>query len=334
MDSATIQKLKDAISNSKSIGIAVGQAPSVDEMAAALSLHLLLKNANKRTSIASANNPIVEVSSLVGVNQVQTTLGGGEAGDLVVSFPYKDGEIEKVSYTLDDQKGFLNIIVKAGENGLSFEEKDILYTRGSQAIDLLVTVGASQLADIGTIIDPEKLRDIKIINIDVKAQNQGFGDIVLVSPHVSSVSEHVANILLSLGFQFDQDTAQNLLSGVMHATQNFQSPRTSAQAFELAALLMKKGARRQETPPAANQSADPFGLAPRPQPAAPTMTSSPVVPTQPVVQPIADRKPVQPPVTASQPQTAPTPAVEQRSPDESTPIDWLTPKVYKGSSNF
>src|ERR1700761_7569916 len=113
MDKQTLQRLKDTIAKSNSIGIAVGQNPSIDEMGAALSLYLLLKNANKQVSIACPTDPIVEISSLVGIDRVQRNLGSGGAGDLVVSFPYKEGEIEKVSYTLENN--FLNIIVKASE---------------------------------------------------------------------------------------------------------------------------------------------------------------------------------------------------------------------------
>src|SRR5476651_778757 len=142
MDNVTIQKLKDAIAKSNSIGIAVGGNPTLDEMGAALSLYLLLKNANKRVSIASQADPIVEISSLVGIDKVQRNFGG-DAGDLVVSFPYKEGEIEKVSYTLENN--FLNIIVKSSEQGLTFREEDVKYTRGSGSIDLLIVVGTSTL---------------------------------------------------------------------------------------------------------------------------------------------------------------------------------------------
>ena len=96
MDKNIIQKLKDVIAKSNNIGIAVGNQPSIDEMGAALSLYLLLRNANKKVSIASPSDPIVEISSLVGIDRVQKQFGG-DAGDLVVSFPYEEGEIEKVS---------------------------------------------------------------------------------------------------------------------------------------------------------------------------------------------------------------------------------------------
>jgi len=241
MDKTVIQKLKDAIAKSSSIGIAVGHNPSIDEMGAALSLYILLKSAKKNVSIAAPGDPIVEISSLVGIDRVQKNFGGN-AGDLTVSFPYQEGEIEKVSYTLEDN--FLNIIAKSSEQGLSFDEKDVLYVRGSGSIYLLIVVGTAELSEIGEVIDSQKLANTSIINIDNDPNNQGFGDIVMVSPQASSVSEHVADIVLTLGFAVEQDAAQNLLSGVMSATNNFQDPRTSTLAFEVAAFLLKRGAQR------------------------------------------------------------------------------------------
>ena len=104
-------------------------------MGAALSLYLALKTTGKNVTVATPSSPLVEVSSLVGIDEVKTSLGG-EGGDLVVSFPYKEGEIEKVSYTRDDN--FLNIVVKAGENGLNFKETDVKFTRGAAAPEVLI----------------------------------------------------------------------------------------------------------------------------------------------------------------------------------------------------
>src|SRR6185503_20916376 len=134
MDNLALQKVKDALTKSTNIGIVVGSNPSLDQMAAALSLQLSLKKANKKSVVASPTQPIVEIASLVGIDKVQTSIGG-ESGDLVVSFPYAEGEIEKVSYTLENN--FLNIIVKAGENGLSFDQNEVKYIQGTGSVDLL-----------------------------------------------------------------------------------------------------------------------------------------------------------------------------------------------------
>ncbi len=353
MDKVTLQKLKDAIAKSNSIGIAVGKEPSVDDMGAALALYLLLKGANKKVSIASPSDPIVEISSLVGIDKVQRQFGG-DSGDLVVSFPYQEGEIEKVSYTLENN--FLNIIVKASEQGLSFDEQDVRYVRGSGTIDLLITVGTANLSDLGDVFDSQKFSHVTVINIDNKQSNQGFGDIVLVAKDASSVSEHVADIALTLGFNLEQDASQNLMSGIMTATNNFQDPKTSSLAFEVSSFLMKHGARRltavaaqrpqhaQPQPRQEQQSQRQEQPQRREQPqqrqeqsqSQQRQDSRPANQAQQPSQPRPQQpRPAQPQPqpqhqTQSKPQQPNLPAAED---SEEPPLDWLTPKVYKGSSD-
>lgn len=318
MDRDILQKLKDAIAKSTNIGIAVGTQPSIDEMGAALSLYLLLKNANKNVSIASQTDPIVEISSLVGIDKVQKQLGGS-AGDLVVSFPYQEGEIEKVSYTLENNH--LNIIVKATEQGLSFNERDVKYTRGSGSVDLLITVGAESLSEIGNVIDQQNMSNVQVINIDNSPTNQGFGDIVLVSRQASSLSEHMADIVLTLGFTLEQDVAQNLLSGIMSATKNFQDPKTSTLAFEVSAYLMKNGARRM--PGSQQQPRERF---------APSQQQAQEQQQQPTQEPSAPKQ-----EEKQQPQQQNSANAQEEQPQDNgqdtPPLDWLTPKVYKGSTD-
>ena len=142
---------------------------------------------------------------------------------------------------------------------------------------------------------------------------------VLVSTEFSSVSEQVATFLESLQLNIDVDIAQNLLSGILEATQNFQSPTTSATAFETAGMLMKKGAVR-TIKPSQQQPRDPFfnpksndisgkmGKFERPQ----------------------DQK-------GEQDQTKQDLRPQERKDKKDfkePPSDWLMPKVYKGSTNI
>lgn len=328
MDNATLQRIKDAIAKSNNIGIVVGQNPTLDQMAAALSLNLLLNQVNKKAVVASPTEPIVEISSLVGINKVQTSLGG-EAGDLVVSFPYVEGDIEKVSYTLEND--LLNIIVKAGDQGLSFDEKDVKYTRGSGSVDLLFVVGTPRLSDLGELVNGDKLTNAKIINIDNKRENQGYGDIVLVSPQASSVSEIMGDLLLSLGFHIDTDAAQNLLNGIIDATDNFQDSTTSSLAFEIASLLMRNGAIRGRNA-SVTSAFTPSSRAQEPHSQE----------KQQVEEKLPERSQRFQGEDLTQEKTAPSQRIQRIQEDlhqakeeaeDKAPIDWLSPKVYKGSSN-
>lgn len=349
MDNQALQQIKDTIASAQLVSIAVSQNPTIDQMAAALSLYLNFSSQGKKVTVVSPTEPIVELSSLVGIDKVKSS-NEGTGGDLVVSFPYREGEIEKVSYTIEN--GQLNIVVKAGANGLTFSEQEVLFKRGADKPELLVTVGVQRLSDIAGLFPPDSLNDVTVINIDNSSQNEGFGGMVLVSPKFSSLSEQVADLMLNLGYEIDIDGSQNLLAGIMNATNNFQSPNTSYLAFEIASILMKRGAVRTTRPSQPASQSQQRQFQPRPQ------QRQQVQPQQ--NQPRQDdrqdrrdairealrtqsqnrqdqprredrnnqqRQQVQSQQVQQQPQQA-APQSEQKPPS-----DWLTPKVYKGSTN-
>jgi len=321
-----LEKIKDLLAKNENIGIIVGKNTGVDEMASALSLYLAFKEVAKKVTVICPTEPIVELSSLVGIDKVRRAFDGGTSGDITVSFPYKEGEIEKISYTLEEGK--LNILVKAGEDGLSFNEKEIEYKRGGGAPGLVFVVGTPRLSDLGTAFDMENLKDSKVINIDYKPENQGFGDIPLLGKSASSVSELVANFLSSLDLQIDIDIASNLLVGITDATDNFQSSTTSALAFETAANLLKKGAVRKVKDakkdvvkdsfftPASNAAYAKSDLAyTKIQPRTPSFSKTSIG-------------------TEEKKAAFAKEGLGELKDENNPPDDWLAPKIYKGSTNI
>lgn len=349
MDTFIFKQIKDLLVAANTTAIVVGKNPSIDDMGAALSLYLSLTAAKKTAIIAAPDQPTVEISNLVGIDKVKTTLGMA-GGDLVVSFPYRDGEIEKVSYTLENE--FLNIIVKAGPQGLNFSQRDVKFSSGaSSKPSLLFIVGSPRLSDLSAIFDVADLKDTKVINIDNKSENQGFGDIALVDSKTSSVSEIVTSLILFLGLPIDQDISQNLLSGISFATNEFQDPNTNYLAFEMAGTLMRNGARRMSLVRQRAANFEPSEPVQRPQ----QIIRPQVQSQQQVAQSSADvmerlRKQIiesqkrqeeklsnQPeiaPAVKKTNETAPIEQVEKEKQIENPPEDWLAPKIYKGSTNF
>lgn len=309
MDSVMLERIKDLLAKNENIGIAVGKNPGIDEMAAALSLYLALSGASKKITVVCPTEPIVEVSSLVGIDKVKKSFDGGANGDLTVTFPYREGEIEKISYTLEEEK--LNILVKAGENGLSFNEKDVEYKREGVAPGLVFVVGTPRISDLGTAFDMETLKESKVINIDYRQENQGFGDIPLLGKKASSVSELMANFISSLNLNMNVDVASNLLTGIIAATNNFQSETTSALAFETAATLLKKGAVRQIKDSRKDIIEDSF-FAPKTQHEIPSFSKKTI---------------------GTEEKTAAFAKEEIKLDENNPPDDWLAPKIYKGSTN-
>lgn len=241
MDTNALSQIRDLIARSNSVAIVVSANPTVDQMAGALALSLSMNAQNKKTYVISPTSVLVEHSSLVGIDRVKGPDEGGN-GDLVVSFPYREGEIDKVSYTIDGDS--LNIVVKAGEKGLTFQESDVQFKRGADKPDMIISVGVASLGQLSTIFSEELLNGVTLLNIDNVSTNEGYGNVVLVSAKFSSLSEQVADLLLNLGMELDIDVSQNLMIGLTDATNNFQDTKTSYLAFEIASILIKRGAVR------------------------------------------------------------------------------------------
>lgn len=386
METSTHQKLREHVAKNSSIGIIVGARPTIDQMGAALALSLALKAIGKSVTVVSPTDPLVEVASLVGIDTVKKSLSG-DGGDLIVSFPYREGEIDKVSYTLDEQSGLLNIVVKATDRGLTFQEKDIAYKReGGKLPPLLFFVGVTKLSDLSSVVSPESLQTSTVVNIDNLPENEGYGSIIAVSIASSSLSEQVADFLTlydQTSHVIDADIAQNLLSGIIQATNDFQNPKTSSLALEMAGVMMRKGAVRhrrqsqqqiQSFQPVKQEQRQPLvSSIPSSSVSRPIQTYQPRPSYQPRPQQFRQEyrqnRPVQsfqnqshPSYQSQQAQTQPVqvqspqvgyqqsretqPHMQQGSQPQSSqavtsntdqqpqqaPADWLTPKVYKGSS--
>lgn len=305
----TVSKLREILNKEGDITIVVSGNYGLDEMASALSFYLALRSSGKSPLLLSTKDPLVEVSNLVGIDKVKKSYDGG-GGDLIVQFPYQEGEIEKISYTLEG--GFLNIVVKPSGDSLTFGENDVVFKKSGTVPGVIITFGVKRLSELKSFFDVESLKETSIVNIDKGEGNEGFGEAVFISQNASSISEQTASILTSLGFAMDMDIAQNLLSGIVSATANFQNPRASSLAFEMAGVLIKNGAKRirNEAKPQAGQF-NPQKRQNFPQP---------------------NFRRDQRPREENRPREDQKPREDNRQ-DKNPPEDWLAPKIYKGSTS-
>lgn len=108
--------------------------------------------------------------------------------------------------------------------------------------DLLVTFGCGKLSRPGF---PE-IADFKgnILNFDHHPDNSKFGTLNIVDPATAAVAELVYYFLKSNPeIEIDKNIATCLLTGVFTDTGGFKHSNTTADVLEVAAELMKKGAR-------------------------------------------------------------------------------------------
>ena len=91
-------------------------------------------------------------------------------------------------------------------------------------------------------VRPSLSPDIRLFNIDHHQDNECFGAVNIVE-EVSSTCELLYHLALALGYEIDAIAADQLYAGILFDTGGFRFSLTTATTFEVAADLVRRGAR-------------------------------------------------------------------------------------------
>ena len=244
-NSQTTSRIVEVIGKATSGIIVLPQNPTVDAIAATTSLYLGLLKLGKTVTIV-CTSPVQ--SDLMGADKIQANLSVG-GDNLVVSFPYSDGSIDKIDYNIQGQFFNLTIAPRAGFPKLNPNQVTYSYTGGS--FDFIVAVDMPNLNSAGPLYADNQamFQGKNIINIDRHLTNGFFGTINFVNKTSSSTSELALKTLQALQVELDRDIATNLYAGISAATNNFTAYSVNAETFETIATLLKAGAMKKSFKP-------------------------------------------------------------------------------------
>ncbi len=318
-----IVELKNLLPTVKTILIALPANASIDQLAAGLALFLTLQAVGKEVSVACEIEIKVSQSHLFGIDHIQKILSSTGGGNLTLTLEgvaASDGTVpalEKLDWAAENNN--LNLVFHVLP-GQTFQPARIIPKYQGSGFNLIFVVGAVNLNALGSIYstNPQIFSGTHIVNIDIQSANTSFGQTNVIDPQASSLSEVMTNLISDLGFSQDSDTASNLLIGIFDATNNLSDQSVTADTFMAVANCLRVGGRK-----------------PAQQPAQPAYDWSALMPASPVQR--GEPKPQ----VVSQMQTEPSDA-NQPSPEE-LPVgeavvsetvepEWLTPKIFKGSS--
>jgi nanoRNase/pAp phosphatase (c-di-AMP/oligoRNAs hydrolase) len=233
-------RISQILNEKQSIAICLPQNPNLDAVASATAIYLALLQMGKQVSLTSVD-PINPQFSLMGQDKIQTQLSSG-GNTLVVSFPYTEGAVDKVTYNIEGDRFNLLISPKDGVEKLKYEKVIFNYSGGRP--DVIITVYCPTLASLGDLYtnQKDKFGGVEIINIDRHFTNNNYGTVNLVDKKAASMSEIVTDLLRSINAKVDKDVATNLYAGIVSATNNFTAHAVSADTFESSAYLLNSGA--------------------------------------------------------------------------------------------
>ncbi len=292
-----VERLKSIIEKSRLGAIIVPKQATYDTLSAATSLYLSLLEKNLDLVLVSETPVDVD---LMGAEKFTTSLSA-PGDNLVISFPYREGAVDKVDYQIDGENFNLIITPKDSRTKLDPKQVKFFYTGGN--FDFIIVLDTPSLSALGELYQNNQplFQGREIINIDRHFTNMNFGTLNIVVKNISSLSELIYQILKLGNFLIDKEIATNLYAGLLSATNNFTSFSTTADTFQVASELLRKGALKK-------------------------------IIRQSVKEPISNQI-----FFNQKTEKIKTPNIneiekEPTSQEEKTPVDWLKPKIFKGGN--
>ncbi len=232
--------LSQALAESKSVCIMLPKNPYLDQVAAALSLYLALKD-TKNATIFCDTQMTVEFNRLIGVNKVSSSVGNKNLIVKLINYPLAN--VERVNYDVDGNDLFLAVFPQPGVLPPTKDNVQISYSGVSA--DTVILIGGSNETHF-PLLSQKDFLEMKIIHIGVLDITLPGRQILSLAKGASSISEVVAEYLFELDAVTTDDIATDLFIGLSEGTKNFTVSTVTAQTFALAGRLIEKGARREQ----------------------------------------------------------------------------------------
>lgn len=327
---AQIGELKNLLPAAKNILIAVPVGADIDKLAAGLSLFLTFEAAGKQASIVCDDNILVGQAHLFGIDHVQKNLPQTEGGNLTLTLEgvaASDGTVpalQKLDWYAENNN--LNLVFHVLP-GQTFQPAKIVPKYQGSGFNLIFVVGALNLNALGNVYlqNQSAFSGTHVVNIDTQAANSSFGQTNVLDANTSSVSEVMTNLISDLGYSLDADSSSNLLAGIFDATNNLLDTKVTADTYMAVANCLRVGGRKPgvgvQAPTTIQQ--DLSSLIPKQEP---QVIPTPVIPEFMV-------PPVVPSPAGDQSQASPEERpMEEGVISETVEPEWLTPKIFKGTS--
>ena len=231
MELSVTEQIFEQIKKAGKILIALPEALSADSLASGLALRAFLSKQQKDVILGSSGQVPDNMKFLPGSREVRSSIAAGK--------------LDEISYETKDEKVEIFLKPKDGE----FTAEDISFSRDKFPLDLVITLEAKSLEDLGKLYEQntDLFFETPKINIDNQSGNEYFGAINLVDVTATSAAEILTGLFGQYEQQLiDEDVATCLLAGIIAKTHSFQHVQTTPKAFLKASELITLGGRQQE----------------------------------------------------------------------------------------
>jgi hypothetical protein len=229
----------DKLKSSSSILVAVNANPSIDQLASAIALTLLLEKLKKNaTAVFSGKVP----SALEFLKPKETFQTNTDSlRDFIIAID--KSKADKLRYKVEDN--VVKIFITPYKTSIT--EKDLQYNAGDFNVDLIVALGVQHQQDLDTAITTHGriFHDAAVVSINNVAGGD-FGVANWEDSEVSSLSELIAHLATDISANLlDADIATALLTGIVAETSRFSNAKTHPETMNVSSQLLQAGADQQ-----------------------------------------------------------------------------------------
>lgn len=232
-----IEKLRTA----NNVLVTVTSSPSVDQLAAAIGITLVLNKLDKHaTAVYSGETP----STLEFLQPDKTIEKNTDSlRDFIIALD--KAKADKLRYKVEDT--FVKIFITPYHTSLS--EKDLEFSQGDFNVDVVLALGVHKREELDQAITAHGriLHDAVTISIN-NLETSDLGAINWFQADASSLCEMLVSLIEPLQGDkvvLDDQVATAFLTGVVAETDRFSNPKTTPHTMNIAATLMKAGANQQ-----------------------------------------------------------------------------------------
>jgi len=268
IDQTQISKLLEFLSLSRRVSLILPNSNNPDLILSVLAYHLFLKDLsqlnNNKHKLESVEIFTPKKISLFKkwpklasflleqelLNEFKLELG---KNNLIVSFPYEEEKVDKVSYHIGEESQRFYLTIKPKKGNLPLDSKKVEFNYAGAEVDLLLLFGVENLEELDQLYFGYE--DLYKNNVLVTFNNflPDFGTLNLDLSGSSAYGEAIFYCLKNLAGLFDVELSDLpnisqistlLLSAISLKTANFAAMQMKIESFLAVAELLKLGARR------------------------------------------------------------------------------------------
>ncbi len=234
--SQVVERLKEA----KNILVTVNANPSVDQLAAALGITLLLNKVDKRATAVFSGEIPSTLEFLSPEDTIETNTDS--LRDFIIALD--KSKADKLKYKVEDE--VVKVFITPYKTSLT--EADLSFSQGDFNVDVVLALGVRDRDELDKAITAHGriLHDATVVGVSNDYDPIEIGSLNWQDANASSLCQMVASIASKLKKDaIDGQIATAFLTGIVAETDRFSNDKTTPEVMSLSAVLMSAGANQQ-----------------------------------------------------------------------------------------